>query len=131
MLIVAYPRGVSTCVAQVLLNRLAEVLGGVRLDKIFKAAEVRTDHGKGYAKSYEVPKGCVTGIKGRPEGNHPGRQAATAQKTLEGGLGDRHKLVGYAVAAILAFAAIAVMAAGLLWGKKRKKVEAAEGEGVE
>ena len=40
-------------------------------------------------------------------------------------------MVGYAVAAILAFAAIAVMAAGLLWGKKRKKVEAAEGEGVE
>ena len=66
MLIVAYPRGVSTCVAQVLLNRLAEVLGGVRLDKIFKAAEVRTDHGKVYAKSYEVPKGCVSIRKLKP-----------------------------------------------------------------
>lgn len=32
------------------------------------------------------------------------------------------------VVAILVFAAIAVMATGLFWGKKRKKVEAAEGE---
>ena len=135
MLIVAYPRGVSTGVAQVLLNRLAEVLGGVFAGYsqgsacVEDVGQARQDiQGRGGSdRPRQGLRQELRGAQGLRE--HP--QAQTPQGERGSGLGDRHKLVGYAVAAILAFAAIAVMAAGLLWGKKRKKVEAAEGEGVE